>query len=69
MNFVVLQLEYDTKLEREWGAMGPLVRSIEADTPARGRDDSVNYTENPLPPRVPPSESASENPFGESEDV
>lgn len=70
MNFVVLQLEFDTKLEREWGAMGPIVNSIESS--AEVEEEEFRYTENPLPPKAPAAKEEAgngENPFGEDEEV
>jgi hypothetical protein len=59
INFVNLQVEYDTVLERGWANMTPAIDSIvsiEKDTPA------LKYTENPLPAAAA-NAGADANPF------
>ena len=65
ISFVSLQIEYDTKLEREWSAMSPIVNGIECEMGSGARDgEGVRYTENPLPPKAP---ADGENPFADED--
>lgn len=66
ISFVSLQIEFDTKLEREWGAMSPIVNSIDSEGGASNADDGVRYTENPLPPKAPAADG--DNPFADEEE-